>query len=357
MDLSNDGFYVPFVDDKDSCIECGICEKVCSYMDNEIVEKKDFNINSYSAYNKNSDILKNSTSGGVAIEIAERLSKLDYNLCGVEYDSKQNIAKHFISNNLEDFQKSKGSKYIQSYTYDAFNSFKYDNKYLVFGTPCQIDSLKRYVKLKKWDDNFIFVDFFCHGIPSYNLWIKYLNLLREKKFISKETKILFRDKKYGWHNYTIGVYNNNKTFYSRLSKNDLFLNMFLGNYCLNETCYNCKFRLTKSSADIRLGDFWGNKFINNEHGVSGIITFTKKGDEIINSLNKNCYVTREDLKIVLEGQMRGNSKKPRRFKKIMMDLRNDKSLKSVYLRFGLIMIIKNLIPRRIKNIIKTVLNR
>ncbi len=48
-----------------------------------------------------------------------------------------------IVDNMEDLEKLKGSKYIQSYTEEAFNKVidiakkDTDKRFLVFGTPCQ----------------------------------------------------------------------------------------------------------------------------------------------------------------------------------------------------------------------------
>lgn len=357
MSLSRDGFYVPFIDEKESCIECGICERVCSYLDDKILDIDKCDIKGYSAYNKDDTIRRNSTSGGIGIEIAREFNKIGYNLCGVEYDVESKIAKHFVATDLNEYEKSKGSKYIQSSTVDAFSKFERGQKYVVFGSPCQVDSLKRYVELKKWNSNFFFVDFFCHGVPSYNLWNKYIESLNKKGLFSKDTKVLFRDKINGWHDFTIGLYSNKATVHSKLTSNDLFLSMFLGNYCLNKTCYNCKFRLYNSAADIRIGDLWGKKYSNNSKGISGVISLTEKGHDLIDKIKDNCCIESEELEIVTEGQMKGNYTPPKKYDKIMECLRSKSPLRITYLRFGHLMIIKNIIPSKLKKIIKRILNK
>jgi coenzyme F420-reducing hydrogenase beta subunit len=357
MDLSDNGFYVPFVDDIQACIECGLCEKVCSYLDNDVFNIRRDNIKAYAAYNKVDCVRRESTSGGVGIEIAGELNKVGYDLCGVEYDSESRIAKHFIANDINEYQKSKGSKYIQSYTVDAFSSFEKGKKYVVFGSPCQIDSLRRYVNIKKWDSDFFFVDFFCHGVPSYNLWTKYLEHLNNMIHISDNTRISFRDKQYGWHSFTVGVYGDNEIMYSSLSSNDLFLSMFLGNYCLNSPCYDCKFRLANSSADMRIGDLWGKKYSNDNKGISGLLSITNKGDKLVNKLRDNCFIVEEEFSTVVEGQMKGNYPHPRKYDRIMKSLQSELPLKVIYRRFGFVMIVKNLIPIKLKIIIKKFLNR
>ena len=52
----------------------------------------------------------------------------------------------------------------------------------------------------------------------------------------------------------------------------------------------------KSSADIRIGDYWGKKFQNSKNPVSMVITNTYVGDEILNSLKKeNCIIEKQRL--------------------------------------------------------------
>lgn len=65
-----------------------------------------------------------------------------YKVCGVRYDAERNRAEHYIATTVEELIPSSGSKYIQSYTVDGFKAINRKEKYLVTGTPCQIDSLE-----------------------------------------------------------------------------------------------------------------------------------------------------------------------------------------------------------------------
>ena len=60
-------------------------------------------------------------------------------------------------------------------------------KYLVTGTPCQIDSFRKYIKKFRVEDNFVLMDFFCHGVPSKLVWDKYITE-KEKTFLKKSRK-------------------------------------------------------------------------------------------------------------------------------------------------------------------------
>ncbi len=57
-----------------------------------------------------------------------------------------------------------------------------------------------------------------------------------------------------------------------------FINMFLGNNCLGKACYkHCKFKYDCSSADVRIGDMWGNTYATEDKGVTACVAFTERG--------------------------------------------------------------------------------
>lgn len=71
-----------------------------------------------------------------------------------------------LQHTVEELIPSIGSKYIQSYTEEAFKKIDRKQKYLVTGTPCQIDSFRRFIRKFRCEDNFILMDFYCHCVPS-----------------------------------------------------------------------------------------------------------------------------------------------------------------------------------------------
>ena len=90
------------------------------------------------------------SSGGVGFELGRTLIGEGDKVCGVMYNAKANRAEHYIATTVEDLIPSIGSKYIQSYTVDGFKVIDRKQKYLVTGTPCQIDSFRRSIqKFKK----------------------------------------------------------------------------------------------------------------------------------------------------------------------------------------------------------------
>ena len=312
--LNEDGFLTPHISNNDKCINCGLCLRVCSYNKENLFENIK-PVASYGGWSNNPENRLIASSGGIAGEISDLLIPKGFNVCAVEYDTESETAKHFITDKLACLHKAVGSKYIQSNTLPAFNSFIKGKRYLIIGTPCQIDTLRRYISIKKLDGEFVFVDFFCHGTPSYLAWKKYLEIV--KKQIGNITFINWRNKKTGWHDsWAIGANSDDNSsnqtnsqfkYYSRFTKGDLFYNLFLGDYCMNPACCDaCKYKYDHSCADIRIGDFWGPTYKKDEKGVSSIVTFTHKGNDIIEQLKDSCTIIPYPFTQAAEGQMKKN---------------------------------------------------
>lgn len=348
---SVEGFWVPIIDEK-LCIDCGICDKVCAYVDRDycIPKNRLDDIKAYAAFNKNKEIRRDSTSGGIGYAIATYLYTQGYLLVGVKYDIQRNIACHFVTGDLEEFKQTMNSKYIPSYTVDGFSSLMDGRKYAIFGTPCQIDSLRRWARMKKKEQNFVFIDLFCHGVPSYLHWKSYLSYhLKENEALINP---IFRDKKNGWHAYTMSLQTNKRYLSIPLQQNDFFQNIFFGNYSLNIPCYQCMYRGNKSAADIRMGDLWGGKYAKNEEGITGVLALTSKGIDIINGISELCDVVEEKSSIVEAGQLHFDLSIPSDREKILKSFKEGKYLPFIYFRYARRMWMKNLIPYTVKTFIK-----
>ncbi|NDV47271.1 4Fe-4S dicluster domain-containing protein [Paludibacter sp. 221] len=348
--LNADGFYEPEVDNS-LCIECGLCLSVCAYNDDNIsLPEKRVEIKSYASWSKNDKVRYDCSSGGIGFEIGKYLLENGYKACGVRYNAHSKRAEHFIAYEPKEYLASIGSKYIQSYTVDAFSQVNKKEKYLITGTPCQIDSFRRYIKKFKVEDNFVLMDFFCHGVPSMLMWEKYL------KSIENQTgnihSVSWRDKQFGWHDsWAMNISGEKSNHFSLFTKGNLFYKFFLSDTCLGKACYDkCKYKLAKSSADIRIGDLWGNTYRHNEEGVSGLIVFSERGKEIIENM-QICKLQEITTEIVTEGQMKHSPSKmfsPYIIKK----LKSKKTIESISKHLMLVTLL-----RRINRKIKTIITR
>lgn len=341
IELNKDGFYEPRIANSKDCVECGICLDVCSFK-SEVCALEESPIDAWAAWSNDDDVRRKCSSGGVAFEIGRQVINEGYKVVGCRYNVDKQIAEHYIASTVDELIQSTGSKYIQSYTVDAFRNInRRGEKYLVTGTPCQIDSFRRMIRKFKCEDNFILLDFFCHSVPSMLVWKAYIKMLEPK--IGKVTYASWRNKfDHGWHDsWNMGMdgektskpvnwhdsYNmlirEKKTFIqSRWSQGDWFYNMFLGDYCVGKHCQNhCKYKYDKSSADIRIGDLWGDTYKDDEKGVSALVVFTDKGREVVNSLSGVTLVN-HPFEIVAEGQMKKNVVAHRQHKLVMLLLRH-----------------------------------
>lgn len=320
--LNGDGFYEPLVTDKTICTGCGLCVDVCSYANDGLSLKSNF-IKSYAAWSNDDNVRHKCSSGGVGFEIGRVLIQQGYKACGVRYNTDINMAEHYIATTVEELIPSIGSKYIQSYTVDGFKAIHRKEKYLVTGTPCQMDSFRRYVQKFRCEDNFVLLDFFCHGVPSMLMWRKYVAWASEQ--VGKLTYVSWRNKPTGWHDSYNLLIKGKETFRSsKLSQGDMFYRLFLGDCCLGKACYgHCKFKYANSSADIRIGDLWGDTYKGDEDGVSAVVAFTEKGEMVLRQCD--CTFVEHPFEVVAEGQMKTSPDIPPYAKDIWKILRNKKT--------------------------------
>ena len=345
--LNADGFYEPQIMDAAKCTDCGLCTEVCSYSHDGLA-LTDASIKSYAAWSNDTQVRRKCSSGGVGFEVGRALIDKGYKVCGVRYNPDTNRAEHYIAATVEELIPSIGSKYIQSYTVDGFKAINRKEKYLVTGTPCQIDSFRRYIRKFRCEDNFVLMDFFCHGVPSMWLWRKYVAEVEKK--IGKITYASWRNNFTGWHDSWAMSMDGEKTgekvdwhdscnmlirekksFYnSRLSQGDPFYRLFLSDTCLGKACYDkCKFKYDHSSADIRIGDLWGKTYKDNEDGVSAAIAFTDKGNEVLHQCN--CTLVEHPFEVVAEGQMKTSPVKNRLYNHVSSALKdNRKNIVKIY---------------------------
>ena len=326
ISLNRDGFYEPSIIDLEKCIGCGVCLDVCSFSHKKKAVDN-LPLASYASWSNDAQVRRKCSSGGIGFEIAKLFIEKGYKVVACRYNVEKERAEHYIASTIEELVQSTGSKYIQSYTFDAFKSIDRKNKYLVIGSPCQIDSFRRYIKRFKCEENFVLMDFFCHCVPSMFAWRAYTKM-QEKK-VGKITYASWRNKfDYGWHDswimgidgdrtskpvdwhdsYNLLIREKKSFIQSRMSQGDLFYKLFLGDLSLGTQCQlDCKFKYDQSSADIRIGDLWGKTYKDDEKGVSALIVFTDIGENVVSGL-KGATLVEHPFEIVAEGQMKCNSR-------------------------------------------------
>ncbi len=294
--LDENGFYRPSVDEG-KCVECGLCEKVC-YRFQEVLPTVDVDrCQNYAAAANDDDVVKQTTSGGIADVLCGALIEQGYKCVGVVYDNETDIAVGSIAETREQTILFRGSKYIQSYSYPTFKrvitELKND-KVAVFGTPCHIYGLDLYLRKIHKRENFILIDLYCHGCPSMNVWKKYINDAKTKSGVKSFDKVTFRSKIRGWGNFYVSAEKNNRIRFVSPKANDPFFALFFSDNILNDACSDCTIRGTVAHCDIRLGDFWGKKYDLNTRGVSLVTIASEKGASLFNEITDEIYYTKHE---------------------------------------------------------------
>lgn len=180
------------------------------------------------------------------------------------------------------------------------------------------------LKFKNIRKNYILVDLICHGIPTIYLWRKYLNFVNKKyNMLNQNHDIRFRNKNYDWRKMVITISNKKRCYKNNETKDDFYA-FFRRGACYNKSCFECPYR-EKSSADIRIGDYWGNRFKKDTTGVSMVIVNTSKGEEIIRDLfDHNIAKIKEySLEEYWNVQYPYNQQMPIYREEIIRDLKND----------------------------------
>lgn len=248
-------------------------------------------VSTYAAYSKDNKLRSESSSGAIFSLLAEQVLHQNGTVYGVAMSQDCKYAEFIRLDEQEDLFKLRGSKYLQARVGNTYQQVKADLEcgltVLFSGTGCQINGLKCF--LGKEYDNLYCVDVICHGVPSPKLWKQYVQYV-ESEANAKLINVNFRCKDKGWSDFGIKRINSNhKSMYVSKDK-DPYMLMFLRDYCLRPSCYECLVKQCKLS-DLTIADFWGiNEVLpemNDGKGVSLVILRTRKGLELFNHIKAN----------------------------------------------------------------------
>lgn len=290
-----EGFLYPKVDDT-KCINCGLCEKVCPILNKEKIQNEP---HAYACLNKDERIRMESSSGGIFTLLAEQVIDDGGVVFGAIFYKKFAVIHSYVESK-EELSKLRGSKYVQSIignTYKQAKGFLTQGRKVLFtGTPCQIGGLKSY--LGQFYGNLICIDIVCHGVPSPDVWHKYVEYREEKAGFSTQ-RIAFRRKDEGWKRYSVSFLFKNNTEYRQTHDKDLYMKSFLKNICLRPSCYECEFKSIHRKSDITLADFWGIQNVllkmDDDKGTSLIFVNSDIGKSIIEQIRDKIICEEVDI--------------------------------------------------------------
>lgn len=303
-----EGFWYPVVD-KEKCVDCGLCEKVCPIINVKDLKKNDLpQSECYALQHKNLESLFDSTSGAAFPALAEAMYREGGYVGGAIYNDDFSVSQ-LISSKKSDLEKLRNSKYVQSDAqgfYKAIREILRDgnNKVLVCGLPCQMAALRAF--LKRDYDNLIIVDLICRGINSPKLlkgYVKYLENCYSSKIVYFKTK----NKELGWRRLaTKVVFENGKVLYDTSDRSYFTVGYLQTNVFCRPSCYECKFKGYPRIADITIADFWGVEKILGENwdhdlGTSLVMLNSIKGKNYFEKVERKVKIKNVPFDLATSG--------------------------------------------------------
>lgn len=319
MTANEEGFLYPSIDE-DLCSSCGLCGRICpvntairnadgagAKTDAKDVKKsaeageKAISHKVYACYSRDESVRSRSSSGGVFTQLALSILADGGVVFGAGFDGNYNVI-HTYAENEKQLDNLRRSKYVQS---DIANSFieagdflKAGRKVLFCGTPCQIAGLKAFLT-RDYTGLLLSCDLACHGVPSPKVWEMFLKYLRDI-YKSDIKAVSFRDKSTGWNDSSMNVEFKNGSRYIDRVKREIYFMGFGKSIFNRKSCYDCKFRIDNTKADITLADFWGidrhgEQEYSDNKGVSLILTHTEAGEEALKRIGENVCIRERSL--------------------------------------------------------------
>ena len=298
MERDEEGFLYPVVDNK-TCIDCGLCEKVCPEINVKDACEENWNVpRIFASYALDDETRIDSTSGGLFSVLAEHFFEAGAYVAGAVYDEDFGL-KGIVTKDRSLLPKIRSSKYLQSDPKHLYGEIKElltaGEKVFVCTTPCQITGLLNF--LRKKCDNLFTCDFICKGVSSPLFFREYLNDLEKKyKSKTKSVKFKYKDENHPWGNLTTKIEFGNGKVYLKNKKYDPYMTAFLDTgFTVRPSCFECPFKGFPRYADISLGDFWGIERLmspvpERAKGYSVVIVNNQKGIDLLNSVESKLYL-------------------------------------------------------------------
>lgn len=287
--------------DKDKCIGCGLCQRVCPIV-NPIRKNKPEEMKVYGGWATDEVTRIDAASGGAFAGIARSFFHLHEKVCVIGATLENNRVRHVAVERVEDLLPLMNSKYIQSNTAGIYRSVDEklkDGYWVLFsGVPCQIAGLYGYLGKRRENERLVTIELVCHGIASYEALDLHLKYYKSSKIYS------FRDKHLGtqdWKYSQCTTIEQDGQPVKLKREHDTFYAIYAGWLLDRKCCSDCQFASFDRTADITLADFWGLNIPEYyKQGVSLMIANNAKADYIINN-SESLYTFDGSYKTAMEG--------------------------------------------------------
>lgn len=306
------GTLIPTIQ-QETCVDCRLCQRVCPAL-----HESQFALPQqvYAAVAKDTEDYKASTSGGIATTFAKKMISDGGIVYGATAMDDLTV-QHTRASTMEELERQRGSKYVQSAVGDSYRRVKQDleneKPVLFVGTPCQVDGLLHFLGHKY--EKLITVNLICHGVPSQRLLGEHIqNILGD----NAKGKYSFRDRE----GYILTVKKYGQLVYKKKFYQDMYYSGFMRKLFFRPTCYTCKYAQKQRVGDITIGDFWGydksKPFVaETPYGLSVVLLNTQAGKRYFEEVADRLLFQRRELDEAVTGnpQLRHPSQKHRNYEK------------------------------------------
>lgn len=313
MISDSEGFEYPNVNEE-KCLACNACKKVCPVLTKEFEIQNTSDVfpkpKALGGWIRDDEIRADSSSGGAFSLFAMYILQNGGIVYGAAMDNKL-ITRHIGVESVQELHLLRGSKYVQSCignVYSEIRDWLNQGRYVLFsGTPCQAAGLHRFLGAEKYENLYV-IDFICHGVPSPGVFHSYLEFMANKY---KDDIISFRfrmkDRQWNPTGLQLGTgmgMGTGKFIRHYPGFMDPYMNGFLDDVYLRESCYKCSFKqVPKYDSDITIADFWGVKAVDSElydgKGTSLVLLNTSHGEKLFNTVEKSFWFKEVDFEMAI----------------------------------------------------------
>ncbi len=287
-----------------SCVDCGLCVKVCPQLN----IRHDNNPKPLCfAFKAEQQELLKSASGGAFMPMAEWMISHGGYVCGVVFDDDLN-AVYRMTQDMDEVRRMQKSKYAFSEMGTIYKDIKKaldDGKKVLFvGCPCQVAAVKGFVKDA---EGLYTADLICAGLPSKEVYRRYLDELSEDE---KVTGLDFRDSNLPYGTLVVDREDGSRELRFR----DLYFTGFLRHMFKSRACADCEFATLPRQGDVTIGDLWNYDKIlydvDGSKGISCVLVNSEKGKVLFRVMKRKASYLRKVPSTFVTRFNRFNAKRP-----------------------------------------------
>lgn len=301
--------YLNAIIDSKRCVQCNACHFVCQQNHPADFREPKSWLQGWG----DEKIRATSSSGGFGQAVMKAALQNNFYVAACQF--RDGDFRFGLINDENEVAAYVGSKYVKSNPVGIYkkvkNKLTQDKKVLFIGLPCQVSSMRNFVRNHK---NLYTIDLVCHGTPS-------VRLLRESmkeygQSLTDIQSICFRN-----HDYF--AIKSQPINILPTGVQDCYTRAFLRGVCYTENCYSCQYACQRRVGDLTLGDSWGTEMKEELHkGISLILCQTDKGRELLDIVDFQFFPVDKQKSVEMNHQLNYPTPMPKTREKFFLRLEN-----------------------------------